>query len=76
MGLIRCYAGIYGTSRKTVSGGFHCGKEKKKKKTRFSSLYKNYLAIRSHNNQEPYCCQDLTLFNYNRKRNAQEYLQI
>lgn len=50
MELIRCNAGIYRTSKKIDQGDFFVGR--KKKKTTFSNLYKKYLAIRSHNNQE------------------------
>lgn len=41
MELIRCYAGIYETSRKTVSGGFLCGKKKKKRDQVFQFIEKN-----------------------------------
>lgn len=52
MELIRSNAGIYGTSRKTDQRDFFVGRKKKKKMTALSNLYKNHLAIRSHNNRE------------------------
>lgn len=42
--------GFIGLQRKLIRGIFLW--EEKKKKTTFSNLYKKYLAIRSHNNQE------------------------
>lgn len=50
MELIRCNAGIYGTSRKTDHADFFVGILKKN--YYISNLYKEHLAIRSHNNQE------------------------
>lgn len=63
MELIRCYMGIYKTSRKTVSGGFLWGK-KEENRTRFLyvDIYKIFGNKITQQAKETDPCQDFTLF--------------